>query len=174
MMEPIVERAPPRRNADRRREEELEMLARWMDSVFRIPGVGIRFGLDALIGLIPGFGDTLTSLVSIYILAAGARLGVPRVTLVRMALNIAIDWLLGSFPVLGDVFDVYWKANQRNVALLRRHAMAAPAQERRARAGDWLFVGGLICSLLLLVAASLAAAFFLVSWWARTFLAPPR
>lgn len=174
MIEPIVETGPMRSAADRELEEELEVLARWMDSVFEIPGLGIRFGLDSLIGLIPGLGDTLTSLVSLYILGAANRFGVPRVTLVRMALNIAIDWTLGSLPVLGDVFDIYWKSNLKNVALLRRHVMAPPADERRARAGDWWFVGGLMFGLLALLAVCLVIAYFVVSSLADLIFARPR
>ena len=135
---------------------------RWLDSAFRIPGLGVRFGLDALVGLIPGVGDTLTSLASLYILNAGQRDGVPRVTLVRMALNIAIDYLLGAVPLVGDVFDVYWKANLRNVALLRKHALATPVEERKARSADRWFVGALIFGLLVLLVASIVAASYLV------------
>ncbi len=113
-------------------EPELELLAHWMDSAFHIPGIGLRFGLDAIIGLIPGLGDTLTSLASLYILNAGRRYGVPRVTMLRMAANIAVDYLVGMIPLAGDAFDVVWKANQKNVALLRRHVLATPAEERRA------------------------------------------
>jgi len=139
-------------------EPELEILAQWMDSVFEIPGLGVRFGLDAIVGLIPGFGDTLTSLASLYILHAARRYGVPRVTMARMALNIAIDYLCGAVPLLGDAFDVYWKANLKNVELLRRHVVASGAEERRARVGDWLFVGGLTLGLVCLLVASVTMA----------------
>ena len=145
-------------------DPELELLARWMDNVFEIPGLGIRFGLDAVIGLIPGLGDTLTSLVSLYILGAARRYRVPRVTMLRMALNIALDYTLGSVPLIGDVFDVYWKANLKNVALLRRHVLAAPHEARRARRGDWLFVGGLMAVLVLLLIGSIALAYFVLAW----------
>ena len=127
----------PRRPRTSRRmgqelEPELELLAHWMDSAFHIPGIGMRFGLDAIIGLIPGLGDTLTSLASLYILNAGRRYGVPRVTMLRMAANIALDYVVGVIPFVGDAFDVVWKANQKNVALLsgtfcpRRPKSAAP------------------------------------------------
>ncbi len=121
-------------------EPEIELLARWMDSVFEVPGLGIRFGLDAIVGLIPGVGDTLTSLASLYILNAARRYGVPRVTMARMAMNLGIDYIFGAVPLVGDAFDVYWKANLKNVELLRRHVHATRADERRARAGDWFFV----------------------------------
>ena len=116
-------------------EPELEMLAHWMDSAFHIPGIGLRFGLDAIIGLIPGLGDTLTSLASLYILNAGRRYGVPRVTMLRMAANIALDYLVGMIPLFGDAFDVVWKANQKNVALLQ--AARSGHAGRRAPCPAW-------------------------------------
>lgn len=143
-------------------EPELETLARWMDNVFEIPGTRIRFGLDPLLGLLPGLGDLLTTLVSLYILGAARRYGVPRVTLLRMAANIAIDAALGAVPFLGDVFDLFWKSNVKNVALLQRHIRATPAEQRRAAGGDWLFLTGLIVLLLLLLAGALAAAYGLI------------
>lgn len=143
-------------------EPELETLARWMDNVFEIPGTRIRFGLDPLLGLLPGLGDLLTTLVSLYILGAARRYGVPRVTLLRMAANIAIDAALGAVPFLGDVFDLFWKSNAKNVALLQRHVRATPAEQRRAAGGDWLFLAGLIVLLLLLLAGALAAAYGLI------------
>lgn len=144
-------------------DPELDLLAQWMDSVFEIPGLGIRFGLDALIGLIPGLGDTLTTLASLYILGAARRYGVPRITLVRMAANIAVDYLLGAVPLVGDVFDVYWKANLRNVALLRRHLLATPSEERRARSGDWLFVAGLMALLVTLAVGAVTLGWLMVA-----------
>ena len=143
-------------------EPELELLARWMDNVFEIPGTRIRFGLDPLLGLLPGLGDLLTTLVSLYILGAARRYGVPRVTLLRMASNIAIDAALGSVPFVGDVFDVFWKSNVKNVALLQRHIRATPAEQRRARSGDWLFLAALILILLALLAGALAVAYGLI------------
>jgi hypothetical protein len=130
---------------------KLELLAALMDSAFEIPGTNIRFGLDAIIGLIPGLGDTLTSFVSLYILKAASQAGVPRITLLRMATNIGIDYIVGIVPVAGDLFDVYWKANLRNVELLRRHILVTPAEKRRARSGDWLFVTGLSVALIALL-----------------------
>jgi hypothetical protein len=142
------------------REIDVELLARWMDSVFVIPGTGIRFGLDAIVGLIPGLGDTLTSVVSLYILKVASLRGVPRVVLARMALNIAIDYMLGSVPVVGDAFDIYWKANLKNVDLLRRHSLAGPSSARRTTWGDWLFVAGLMALLLALLVGCVT-----IAWW---------
>jgi hypothetical protein len=142
-------------------DPSLEALAELMDSVFRIPGLGTRFGIDALIGLIPGFGDTVSSAVSLYILNAARCYGVPRATLLRMAANIAIDYALGSIPLLGDISDVYWKANLKNVALLQQHLAVTPAEERRSRRGDWLFLSALVIGLLAMLIGSIALAYFI-------------
>ena len=161
VIEPILITNPQRERAVH--DFDVELLARLMDSLFSIPGTRIRFGLDAIIGLIPGLGDTLTSFVSLYILKVASRFGVPRVTLVRMAGNIAIDYMVGIVPLMGDVFDVYWKANLKNVELLKRHMQATPAAERRARKGDWLFVAGLGAGLIALLAGCVTIAYWLVT-----------
>jgi hypothetical protein len=136
-------------------ERRLDRLAWLLDDLFRIPGLRWRVGLDALIGLVPGIGDSITTALSLSLLAAAVRYRVPKITVLRMALNLAIDYAIGSVPVVGDVFDVWWKANQRNLALLRRRATASPGEVRESRVGDWLFVGlvGLV-----LVAVAIGAA----------------
>jgi hypothetical protein len=154
---------------DRRRpvhqiDPQLELLAYWMDSAFHIPGLGIRFGFDAIIGLIPGLGDLITSLISLFILAAARRYGVPRATLMRMAFNIGVDTVAGSVPFLGDAFDVYWKANRMNVALLRRHVLSTPEEQRSAQRKDTLLIAGLIFGLLVLMAA-IAIGFYWCAMW---------
>lgn len=143
-------------------EQSLDQLSRWMDGLFRIPGVGWRFGLDALVGLIPGFGDTATSLVSFYILVAAVRYRVPKITLLRMALNIGIDYVLGSVPVVGDLFDAWWKSNQMNVELLRRRAAVTPEEAARGRASDWLFLAVIVAGLLVLLAGTVALSLWLL------------
>src|ERR671916_2947062 len=100
-------------------DKNVERLGWLMDDVFRVPVLGWRFGLDALIGLVPGLGDTSTALVSFYILAAAVRYRVPKITLLRMGLNIGIDYVLGAVPFVGDLFDAAWKSNQMNMELLR-------------------------------------------------------
>jgi hypothetical protein len=113
-----------------------------MDDLFRVPVLGWRFGLDALIGLIPGFGDTATSLVSFYILAAAVRYRVPKITLLRMGLNIALDYVVGSLPIVGDVADAWWKSNQMNVELLKKRAtVSAKKRDREERVIGFLWVG---------------------------------
>jgi hypothetical protein len=133
-------------------EQSLDQLSRWMDGLFRIPGVGWRFGLDALVGLIPGVGDTATSLVSFYILAAGVRYRVSKVTLLRMGLNIAID-----------LFDFVWKSNEMNVALLRKRATVSAAEAKKGRTSDWIFVGVIILLLLALLLGTVVLSVYLLS-----------
>jgi hypothetical protein len=96
------------RNSGSHVDKSLERLSWLMDDLFRVPVLGWRFGLDALVGLIPGFGDTATSLVSFYILISAVRYRVPKITLLRMAFNIAIDYVIGSLPLVGDVADAWW------------------------------------------------------------------
>ena len=107
-------------------QEKLDLLRRWavlLDSAFRVPGTRIRFGMDAIIGLVPGLGDLSAPIYTAFIIATGLRMRVPAVIQVRMVLNAALDMLVGLVPLLGDVGDVFWKANLRNVALLERHAL---------------------------------------------------
>ncbi|HEY1602140.1 MAG TPA: DUF4112 domain-containing protein [Pirellulales bacterium] len=141
---------------------ELEALAAWLDSAFRVPGLGIRFGLDAILGLIPGVGDTFSSLASLYILHAATRYGVPRTTIMRMGLNVAIDYVVGSLPIVGDLFDVFWKSNQWNVAILRHHLATAPDQRKQSTWGDRLFVAVVIAMLLATLVGSVLIAVWLM------------
>ncbi len=103
------------------RLDRLEGLARQLDSAFRIPGTRIRMGYDSLIGLIPGIGDVAAFVPGAYIIYESHRMGVPRSLLAQQVANIGIDTVVGSVPLIGDLFDVGWKANRRNVALLRTH-----------------------------------------------------
>jgi hypothetical protein len=141
-------------------DQSLERLSWLMDDLFRIPGIGWRVGLDALAGLIPGFGDTASSLVSFYILASAVRYRVPKVTLLRMGLNLGIDYVLGSIPFAGDLFDAFWKANQMNVDLLRKRATVSASEAREGRLSDWLFVGLIILLLIGLAVGSLFLSFY--------------
>ena len=99
----------------------LEALARLMDGAFIIPGTNTRFGLDAVIGLIPGIGDAIAGLISSYLIWEARKLGVSRWTLARMAGNTLLDTTIGAIPLAGDIFDVMFRANMKNMALLRRH-----------------------------------------------------
>jgi hypothetical protein len=114
----------------------LKHFASLLDSAFVIPGTSYRIGLDPIVGLVPGIGDLLSPLFTIAILWQSRDLDLPRVVQLRMLLNVAIDTVLGIVPIAGDLFDVAWKANDRNYALLEQHAF----EERRPSAGDWAFV----------------------------------
>ena len=149
-----------KRNSERGHvDKSLERLSWLMDDLFRVPVLGWRFGLDALIGLIPALGDTTTSLVSFYILVSAVRYRVPKITLLRMGLNIAIDYVVGSLPVVGDLADAWWKSNHMNIDLLRRHAGAAE-ETSSARRSDWIFVGGIIAVLSVLAIASIVTSLY--------------
>jgi Domain of unknown function (DUF4112) len=155
---PLKRTKPEPRNVD----TSIERLGWLMDDLFRIPILGWRFGLDAIIGLVPALGDTTTSLVSFYILASAVRYRVPKVTLLRMGLNIAIDYVVGSLPFVGDLFDAWWKSNQMNVALLKKRAAVSSTEADRGRASDWLFVGVIIVGLIALLVGSAFVSLFLL------------
>ena len=133
-----------------------------MDDLFRVPVLGWRFGLDAVVGLIPGFGDTASSLASFYILANAVRYGVPKITLLRMGLNLGIDYVVGSLPFVGDLFDAWWKSNRKNLDLLRKRATVSPEEARAGNASDWLFVGGIIVGLIALAIVSAFVSVYLL------------
>jgi len=103
----------------------LDALARLLDTAFVVPGTNIRFGVDALIGLMPGLGDVIATALSLYIVREARALGASRSVIGRMMLNVAVDGAIGLVPVLGDVFDVAFRANRRNVMLLQRHLAAS-------------------------------------------------
>ena len=129
-------------------------LSRYLDGLFRIPGTGWRFGLDAIIGLIPNVGDTLTSIASFYILFAGVRYGVPKITLLRMAFNIGLDYVVGSIPFIGDAFDFFWKSNKQNMDLIRTRATG----KGKGTKSDYFFIFGIIGVLILLLIGSIIAS----------------
>ena len=132
MATPLATRRPEERSpAHRARAERVRALARVLDSAVRVPGTNLRFGLDAIVGLIPGVGDVVGAAASGYIVLAAARLGAPAPVLARMLLNTGIDAAVGAVPLLGDLFDLGWRANARNVALLERH-LADPGDARAA------------------------------------------
>jgi hypothetical protein len=107
---------------------ELARLAALLDSRYRIPGTQWRFGIDAILGLVPGIGDTLAALPALYLIWRAQQLGVPKRLLLRMIANVAIDTAFGSVPIAGNIFDLFFKASRRNVALLRRHIERSGAE----------------------------------------------
>ena len=147
------------------READARMLAalrRWsavLDTAFRIPGTNVRFGLDPVLGLVPGMGDVTTPLFSAVLLLQAVRLRIPKVVQLRMLLNAAIDLAIGLVPLVGDLFDFAWKANVRNLALLERYARPGA----RATRADWVFVLGVLGVLGLLAIAPLLFIGWLLS-----------
>ena len=180
------------RGSDLFSDRNLDLLSHLLDDFLRIPGTQIRFGLDGIIGLIPGIGDIIGALASwIIILAAWLR-GVPKVTLLRMLANVAVETIIGSVPVLGDAFDIAWKANRRNFALLERATGAVPvysaagapaaaagsartlpahlptaAERKRHAFSDWMFLFWLMVGMLLLLLIPIA----LLAWVVGRFFA---
>jgi hypothetical protein len=140
-------------------ETTLQWLASLLDDIFQIPGTGIRFGLDPLLGLVPGIGDLLTGAASFLIIFSAWQRQIPRVTVARMVANVAIDTLVGSVPLLGDAFDVAWKSNRKNINLLER---ANRNSVRRQDWRDWLFFAGLFAVMLILIALPIAVLWVLV------------
>ena len=140
-----------------------KFLADLLDQRFTIPGTSIRIGLDPIISLIPGIGDLLANLTGSLILVVAARLGVPKIALVRMGTNVAINTVIGAIPIFGDVISIWFRSNIRNVELLQRY-LGRPT--KKATFGDWLFVNALvICLLLILIGAFFAAVFLFKQIW---------
>ena len=142
------------------RDRTLHGLEILLDEAFVIPGTGIRFGLDGIIGLVPGLGDVLAGLLSLIIPLAAWIRGAPYVTLVRMAVNLAIGVLVGSIPLFGDIFDIAWKANRRNYLLLTRHL----GEPRRHAGRDWAFLLMLAAALAVVFAIPVALVVWLLIW----------
>jgi hypothetical protein len=148
-------------------ERELEVLSQIMDNQFRIPVLDWRFGMNAIIDLIPQFGDVATTIVALYVLVSAVRYRVPKITLLRMGANIAIYFVVGLIPVAGDLFGAWWKPNIRNIDLMRRRATVSAAEAKRGRASDWLFVALLAGGLLALLFGSIALSVFFF-WYIGT------
>ena len=145
--------------------EHLDYIAALLDDIFRIPGTKIRFGLDALIGWIPGIGDAMTGIASFLIVFASWRRGAKGVTLARMVANVLLETAIGAVPVAGDVFHVIWKANRRNYRLLLREREQPGASTSR----DWTF----LAVLLLAVIAAAAIPIAILIWLLRSQITIP-
>lgn len=133
-------------------------LADLLDQRFTIPGTSIRMGLDPILGLIPGIGDLLANLTGSMILILAVQLGIPKVALARMGINIAVNAIIGAIPIFGDIISIWFRSNVRNVELLERY-LGRPS--KRVELGDWLFVILLIVGLLALLGGILVAAVWL-------------
>ncbi len=147
----IVER-PPRTG--------VEHLAWWLDNSIAVPGTRFRIGFDALIGLVPGIGDLIGTLLSSYIIAVAASQGLPRSALVRMAINVGIEAVVGMVPILGDLFDAAWKANQRNIRLMTQFQTTPQAARRQSR----VVVAAWVVGVLALIVVLGIGAFAIIRW----------
>jgi hypothetical protein len=141
----------------------LRRFATLLDAGIAVPGTSLRFGLDPVLGLVPGLGDAAGALLSAWILIEGIRLGASGATLGRMAANIAIDALIGAVPLLGDVFDIVWKANLKNVDLLEHHMTDAAGAVRR----DRMFVAVVLGAILLLCGVLVLGGALVTIWMIR-------
>lgn len=137
---------------------QLSMMAKLMDAQFKIPGTDIRFGLDALIGLVPGAGDLTTFGISSYMLWVMVKNGASGFVLARMIMNVLIDTLFGSIPILGDVFDVAFKSNLKNMKLMQEHYV-----EGRHNGSAWKVIIPVLLILFLLMTAILYGLYLLIS-----------
>jgi hypothetical protein len=141
------------------RINRLRRISRLLDNAIGIPGTKFRFGLDPILGLLPGGGDTVTGGLSAYIVVEAARMGLPREVLWQMVVNIILDSLAGTIPIVGDLFDLGWKANVRNIALLEKHLEVAESNK-----SDRLFIFGLILLLTFIILGFAAITVFTISW----------
>jgi len=137
-------------------DENLDLLSHVLDDFIRIPGTSIRFGLDGIVGLIPGIGDLIGGIASCIIIVAAWVRGVSYVTVARMVANVAIEVVVGSVPILGDMFDIAWRANRRNYALL----VGSVDEPRKHTVQSWLFLGALC----LVLAALILLPMLLLTW----------
>jgi hypothetical protein len=139
----------------------LDWLSQVLDSAWSVPGTSYRIGLDGILGLIPGIGDPLGAMLSSYLIFEAARMGAPTHILLRMVGNVAVESIVGVIPILGDVFDLAWKANVRNLALLRAHKDELLGHERSSRKIIMLILGALLFAFLGLIAVSVFVVRFL-------------
>ncbi|MDP9162446.1 MAG: DUF4112 domain-containing protein [Acidobacteriota bacterium] len=141
-------------------DESLDHIAGMLDDMFRIPGTKIRFGLDAIVGWIPGIGDAFAGIASFIIVFAAWQRGAPGITLARMVLNVLLEMMIGAVPVVGDLFHVAWKCNRRNYKLLMRVRQAPRAPTTR----DWLVVVLIVIAITAAVMAPLALLVWMFHW----------
>lgn len=138
--------------------QHLRQLSRLLDSAIGIPGTRFRFGLDPILGLIPGGGDTVGAVLSVYIVFRAAQMGLPSESLRKMVTNVLLESVVGTVPLVGDFFDASWKANSRNVQLIEEH-LGSPEPERRANIGFII----LVLSVLILVLVLLGFVTFTIA-----------
>lgn len=140
--------------------KRLRRLSHILDNAIPVPGTGYRIGLDPILGLLPGGGDTVTGALGAYIVVEAAKMGLPRKVIGQMVANIVFDSVAGTVPIIGDLFDVGWKANVKNIALLEKH-LPATHQKRKS---DTVFLIGLTLLLAIIVLGFATLTIFLIGW----------
>ena len=144
-------------------DENLDILSHLLDDFIKVPGTSIRFGLDGIVGLVPGIGDVLGGIASCIIILAAWMRGVPYVTVVRMVANVGIEVVVGAIPILGDAFDIAWRANRRNYALLA----GSLYEPRKHTIQSWIFLTGLCLLLAVLTLLPMLLLAWLLGWLMR-------
>ena len=152
----------PKQSLNSKKINSLRRLSQLLDNAIGIPGTKYRFGLDPILGLIPGGGDTIAGALGAYIIIEAARMGIPRKVVWKMVGNILFDSLVGTVPALGDLFDVAWKANVRNMTLLESNLSVD--QQEQNRKSDLIFLILLTMLLLIIVVGFAALAFVIIRW----------
>ena len=136
-----------------------KFLAEWLDRRFTIPGTSIRIGLDPILGLIPGIGDIIANLAGSAIILIAAQYRLPKIVLLRMGLNVALNAMIGAIPVLGDIFSIWFRSNVKNAQLLERYA---GVEGHASTFGNWIFVIVVVGGIFLLLIAILLATVWLI------------
>ena len=134
-----------------------KFLAEWLDQRFTIPGTSIRIGLDPILGLIPGIGDMIANLAGSAIILIAAQYRLPKIVLLRMGLNVALNAMIGAIPIFGDIFSIWFRSNVKNAQLLERYVSA---EGQTSTFGNWLFVSAVIIGIVLLL-----IGIFVVTVW---------
>jgi hypothetical protein len=135
--------------------EKLENIVHWLDDLIRIPILNLRIGLDPILGAVPWLGDTATAIFSMYLIGSAMSYRVPKIVILRMAVNVGFDYLIGIIPFVGDATDFFIKSNRWNMNLLRKYAR----ERRKPSFGDYLFVLGVIGALVLVVVGGIVFIF---------------
>lgn len=144
-----------------RARKQLDDFAYLLDNCFQIPGVGWRFGIESLIGLIPGLGDVISGILALVLLLRAIQFRLPAIVIIRMALNSLIDLAIGAIPLIGDLFDMYWKSNTRNMKLFHQYAGQRELSTRR----HWIFLAGLIGGFVISCVGVIATTLWLLNYF---------
>lgn len=160
---------PPGKAANPHHDPFIELVTKIMDEIFVIPGTKIRFGLDPIISLLPGFGASASAVVSLVLIALCSRRGVPRIVLTRMGLNVLINAALDAVPVVGDTLSIFYRSNSKNYELLLKHAGTKKASTK----GDWIFLWVLLGSISFILLLMIVGVVTVAAWIYHQFQTAP-